>query len=305
MRTLIVGSGFVGRALAHDAVRSGGTALLASRNPPEARDDGLPPPDWTRLDITEPGAFRSVLGRSGADAVVLVHGPSDVTWCTQHPDAAMAGHADAATEVVEAAGDRRVVLISTDNVFDGASGTPDETTPTRPGNTYGRAKLAAEKIVSDAADATVLRVSLIYGWEPATVPKWLNFFASCVHKLRAGLPVEAPFDQWTTPVLLDDVVTVTAALTLADSVPPLLHLGGPEEISRADWAAVIAAGLGVPGDLVVPVPRAGGRYADRPARSCLASGLLSVHPSTAGLTVRGVREGTRVLLEQAARTAGR
>ncbi|MGP2436188.1 SDR family oxidoreductase [Streptomyces sp. JW3] len=306
MNTLVVGSGFVGRALARHLTESGGRAVLGSRRPPLPHDsprDGTAA-DWIPLDITEDGAFAGALKDTGADSVVLVHGPSDATWCEEHPDAALHGHAEAARQVARSAGGRRVVFISTDNVFDGTAVTPpDESAPTGPAGAYGRAKLAAEQILAGLPSVTVLRVSLIYGWEPADTPKWLNFFASCAHRLLAGEQVRAPVDQWTTPVLLDDVVDVTAALvTAARTPPPLLHLGGPDRISRADWAAVIARELGAPARLVVGEPRAHGRYAGRPASTCLAGGLLARHPATAGLTLTPVREGSRLLIDRHIRT---
>ncbi|MEU3415798.1 MULTISPECIES: SDR family oxidoreductase [unclassified Streptomyces] len=300
MSTLVIGSGFVGRAVAAHLLRSGEKAVVASRTPPPA-DPGHPAP-WSALDVTDPTAVRRVLDATDAERIVLVHGPSDVTWCEEHPEEALRGHAGAARVVAEAAGDRRIVLISTDNVFDGTARAPDETAPTRPANAYGRAKLAAERILAERAATTVLRVSLIYGWEPATAPKWLNYFSSCVHRLRTGEHVTAPTDQWTTPVLVEDVAAVTAAVLRAPA-PGLLHLGGPERISRADWARLIARELGLPQDRVTGQPRALGRYASRPENTCLASGLLTVHPATAGVPVRGVHDGTRLLLARAERAA--
>ncbi|MFJ4684267.1 SDR family oxidoreductase [Streptomyces sp. NPDC088789] len=302
MKTLVVGSGFVGRALARHLTGSGGRAVLGSRTPPlshDSADDGTAA-DWIPLDITEDGAFADALEGTGADSVVLVHGPSDATWCEEHPDAALHGHSEAARQVARSAGERRVVFISTDNVFDGTAVTPpDESAPTGPANAYGRAKLAAERILADLPAITLLRVSLVYGWEPADSPKWLNFFSSCAHRLLVGEQVRVPVDQWTTPVLLDDVVDVTAALINATPTPPpLLHLGGPDRISRADWAAVIAEGLGAPPHLVVGEPRALGRYAGRPASTCLSSGLLAAQPATAGLAPRPVREGSRLLIDR-------
>jgi dTDP-4-dehydrorhamnose reductase len=289
MRTLIVGSGFVGRAVADRLARTGGQPVLASRRPPERA--AVP---WTALDVTDPASCHRVVAETAAEEIVLVHGPSDVTWCDRHPEEAMAGHRTAARNMVAAAGDRRLVLISTDNVFDGSRADCSEATPTAPHNAYGRAKLAAEQVLAGHAAATVLRVSLVYGWEPADSAKWLNFFAACAHRLLAGEPVAVPHDQWTTPVLVDDVAAVTAAVLAARDLP-LLHLGGPDRISRADWALLIAAEFGVDPGLVVAEPRSAGRYAGRPENSCLTSTLLSRAPATAGLHVRGVREAARLL----------
>ncbi|GAB2331247.1 SDR family oxidoreductase [Streptomyces variabilis] len=295
MRALVVGSGFVGRAVARHLISRRDEAVLASRTPPlvNGSPGSLP---WVPLDITRPGAFAGVLADVAPDSIVLVHGPSDVTWCESHPEEAMAGHAGAARLVAEAAGDRRTVFISTDNVFDGTATTCTESAVTRPANVYGRAKLAAEGILSTLPGAVLLRVSLIYGWEAADSPKWLNFFASCVHRLRAGETVRAPHDQWTTPVLVDDVAEATRALAIARVVPPLIHLGGPDRLSRADWAADIAAGLGLPPERVVAESRAHGRYANRPASTCLSSEVFATHPATASLRPRPVGEATRLLL---------
>ncbi|MFF9867103.1 sugar nucleotide-binding protein [Streptomyces sp. NPDC013953] len=290
-RTLIVGSGFVGRAVAARLAAGGDRPVLASRRPP-----GGAPASWVPLDAADSAACRRVVEEVRPDRLVLVHGPSDATWCEAHPDRAAALHTAAARNLTAAAPGVRTVLVSTDNVFPGHSPVNDESAPTAPANAYGRAKLAAEDVVRGAADATVLRVSLVYGWEPEHGAKWLNFFAACAHRLRRGEPVEAPDDQWTTPVLVTDVADVTAAV-LAPAAPALLHLGGPELVSRAAWAEAVADGLGVPRSLVVRVPKAQGRYASRPAHSCLTSRLLDGFLAGRGLRVRGVTEGVRTLLD--------
>ncbi|WP_406181120.1 sugar nucleotide-binding protein [Streptomyces sp. NBC_01006] len=291
--TLVVGSGFVGRAVAARLTARGDTAVLASRRPP-ARQSG----PWVRLDAADAASCARAVKEVGPDRLVLVHGPSDVTWCEADPVRAAELHAAAAANLTAAAPGRRTVLISTDNVFDGTSPVNDESAATAPANAYGRAKLAAERIVRDAGDATVLRVSLVYGWEPADSAKWLNFFAACAHRLRGGERVEAPDDQWTTPVLVDDVAAVSAA-ALTAGTPGLLHLGGPDRVSRAAWAEIIADGLGVPRSRVVRVPKAHGRYASRPTHTCLTSTLLDDFLLQHGLRVRGVVEGARDLMEAA------
>ncbi|MFF2409948.1 SDR family oxidoreductase [Streptomyces sp. NPDC058092] len=291
-RTLIVGSGFIGRAVAARLTTAGEHAVLASRRAPAARTAA----PWVSLDATDGTSCARVVDQVRPDRIVLVHGPSDVTWCEAAPERAIALHTAVAAHLTAAAPGARTVLISTDNVFDGRSPANDESTPTAPANAYGRAKLAAEEIVCEAADSTVLRVSLVYGWEDSESGKWLNFFSACAHPLRRGESVEAPFDQWTTPVLVQDVAAVTAAVLHAEA-PPLLHLGGPDRISRAAWAEAVADGLGLPRTQVVRVPKAGGRYANRPTNTCLTSHLLGDFLHDRGLRVRGVDEGIRTLLE--------
>ncbi len=294
MRVLVIGAGFIGTAIARAAIEQGGSALAVSRHRP-AGANGVP---WAPLDIMDAAACEETMRRVAPDTVVLVHGPSDVTWCEAHPEEAWRGHVLPAQRMAELAGDRRVLMISTDNVFDGTQKAPPEDSTPCPGNAYGHAKLAAEHAITQARNAAVLRVSLVYGWEPEGSSKWMNFFASCAHPLLGGRGITVPYDQWSTPVLLEDVAETTLALLRANAVPPLLHLGGPDRISRAVWATLIADRLGVATDLVTFEPRAHGRYASRPPNSGLASDLFLQHPSTAKLRVRGVREGTALLMQQ-------
>jgi dTDP-4-dehydrorhamnose reductase len=297
---LVVGAGFTGTGVAQHLAAAGAPVLLASRRPP--RDDPAAyGAGWRPVDATDPVSYARLLDGLRPDRVVLVHGPSDVTWCEAHPAEALAAHATAARVTAAAPGAPRIVLISTDNVFGGASrdepGGHTETDPPAPANAYGRAKHAAERVLLEsAADAVALRVSLVYGHEPRDAGKWLNFAASCAHRLLAGERVEAPHDQWTTPVLLADVAAVTAAVLDAPGpLPPVLHLGGPDEVSRAAWAAVLAEELGADPGLVVPVPRAATRYAARPRHSSLAGVRLGALAATRHVPVRGVRAGARAL----------
>ncbi|MET9676316.1 sugar nucleotide-binding protein [Streptomyces sp. NPDC006482] len=294
---LVVGSGFVGTEIARRLAAGNRPVTLASRGRPTA-DPGAYGARWTALDATDPAACARVVATVAPRAVVLVHGPSDVTWCESHPEEAAAAHAAATANFAAVPGLDRVVMISTDNVFDGASPHNVETTPVSPANAYGTAKRQAERLLLDraASPATVLRVSLVYGHEPAGHEKWLNFFSACAHRLARGEPVEAPDDQWTTPVLVDDVAAVTSTLLRhPGALPPLLHLGGPERVSRAEWARVIADALGAPRGLVTAVPRASGRYASRPENTCLSSTLLGSVPGMTETPLHDVRSAAEAL----------
>jgi dTDP-4-dehydrorhamnose reductase len=296
MRILIVGGGFIGAAVAASLRERGHTAVAASR-----RADP-PSPTRVRLDASLPDACRAAIDSVQPDGVVLVHGPSDVTWCEQNPEQAYRMHTAAAANLAGAA--RRTVLVSTDNVFAGTSPVNDESAPTRPANAYGRAKLAAEgELLARDPEAAVLRASLVYGWEPEGGGKWLNFFAACAHRLRRGERVEAPADLWNTPVLRDDVVRAVVAL-LQTPTSGVLHLGGPDRVSRADWATVIADVLGCSERLIVPVPRSESRYACRPTNSCLTGTRLAEVPGFDAASVLGVRAGARLLLSGADAAVG-
>ncbi|OIL51524.1 dTDP-4-dehydrorhamnose reductase, partial [Oenococcus oeni] len=77
----------------------------------------------------------------------------------------------------------KLVYISTDYVFDGTSSDEySENDPTNPKNEYGKAKLAGEKAILDAAvDAYIIRTSWVFG-------KYGNNFVYTMQKLAKTHP---------------------------------------------------------------------------------------------------------------------
>jgi 5-epi-valiolone dehydratase len=288
--TMVVGSGYLGGRVGARLRALGGRAVLCSRRPPAARSGaGVP---WCELDVRDGRACAEAVRRVAPDALVVVHGPSDITWCERNPDAAMAAHGAGAANLAAAAGGRPVLLISTDNVFAGTRHSYGESDPVDPANAYGRAKLAGERTLLETGTALVLRVSLVYGWDPDGHRP--NYFTTCVRGLREGRPVAAPVDHWNTPVLVDDVAAWSAALLRAGRTG-VLHLGGPERLSRHEWAGRIAKGLGLDDRPIRPASKAGTAYACRPDNACLHSERAADLPELAGLRPADVDEGTRRL----------
>ncbi|GAA4640500.1 SDR family oxidoreductase [Actinoallomurus vinaceus] len=287
---MVVGSGYLGGRIGARIRELGGRAVLCSRRPPTARSStGM---DWRELDVRDPRACQDAVRAVAPDAVIAVHGPSDITWCERHPEEAMAAHGAGSANLAAAVGRLPVLLISTDNVFAGTRHSYSESDEVAPANAYGRAKLAAERALLETGRALVLRVSLVYGWDPDGHRP--NYFTTCVRRLRAGLPVEAPADHWNTPVLVDDVAAWSTEL-LRTRRTGVLHLAGPERLSRYAWAGRIARGLGLDAGLVRPVDKAGTAYACRPRNACLHSEQASGLPELAGLWPLDVDEGTRRL----------
>jgi dTDP-4-dehydrorhamnose reductase len=294
MLTMVVGSGYLGGRVGARTRELGGRAVLCSRRPPRARSAAGA--EWRELDVRDAASCRDAVRDVGPDALVVVHGPSDITWCEAHPKEAMDVHGAGAANLVAAAGGRPVLLISTDNVFPGTERSYGESDATAPANAYGRAKLTGERILLGTGTALVLRVSLVYGWDPDGHRP--NYFTTCARALRAGRNLDAPVDHWNTPVLVDDVAAWSAALLDAGRTG-VLHLGGPERLSRHEWACRIAKGLGLDDGPVRPVGKADTAYACRPVNACLHSERAPALPELAGLAPVDVDEGARRLADVA------
>jgi dTDP-4-dehydrorhamnose reductase len=125
--------------------------------------------------------------------------------------------------------DARLIHISTDVVFDGASPPYRESDPPNPIHDYGRAKARAEQIVATLPNHVIVRTSLIYGLEIADhSTKWMK------RALLAGEPVTLFENQIRNPVWADTLSQ--ACLELAGSdFRGILNVAGNQTMSRADF----------------------------------------------------------------------
>jgi dTDP-4-dehydrorhamnose reductase len=271
MEVLIIGAGFVGRCLAARLAGAGHRATLASRHRPEALSPDLA---WVVLDAADRDAFAAVLWRMQPDAIVLVHGPSDISLCEYSPDEAMRSHAVIARNACRLAPQAYKLLVSTDNVFDGGQESYAEDARPAPANAYGRAKLAAEQVLAQScSDFLIARTSLVYGWEEAE-RGWINFFALALRRLAAGEVLDVPDALWNTPIYVEDAVDIYCRC-IEQSVNGVLHVAGPQRISRLEWARLLAQEYELDASLIHPVTAEASRYFCRPRNSCLASRRLS------------------------------
>ena len=260
-------------------------------------------PGYRALDLASE-AGRAALAKTVADlrprCVILVHGPSDVTWIEENEAAAAAVHGGVAA--ILASSGAPTVLVSTDNVFPGRRGGYCPGDPVEPVNGYGRVKADAENILLAGGSALVLRVSLVYGWHGPG--QRATFAGRCLEAAAEGHSMFTPTDQIFTPIHVRDVAAVTAAVCRsARQFTGIKHLAGPVELSRYEFARLAYRLTGADTTLVRPSLRRDTEWACRPGFSSLACGTFSGLPGLAGWRPMTPEEGLREML--ATRPAGR
>jgi dTDP-4-dehydrorhamnose reductase len=147
-------------------------------------------------------------------------------WCTEHG--------------------RRLVFTSTDMVFDGARGWYREDDVPHPILEYGRTKAAAEKAVLEVPDGLVARISLLYGLSRAEYP---SFFDSTIERLEAGQPQAFFADEFRTPLHYATAANALVLLAQSDA-RGIVHVAGPERVSRHELMLRAAGALGLDARLI-------------------------------------------------------
>jgi dTDP-4-dehydrorhamnose reductase len=193
------------------------------------------------VDLTDKDGLSAAF-RSARPAVVLhTAALATVAHCYRDPAAARRINVEGSTHLAELAAQSktRLVMVSTDLVFDGEQGWYREQDAPSPRSIYGQTKLAAEQAVH-AAGGVVVRVSLLFG--PSLVGR-PSFFVEQVAALRERRPCTLFEDEWRTPLGLAAAARGLLAVARSD-YQGLLHLGGPERMSRLEMGRRLAAFLG-------------------------------------------------------------
>jgi len=206
------------------------------------------------VNLADEGLVTDAFRRGRPTVVLHAAAVAGVAACHRDPLHAQTINTHASAHLAELAGaaGARLVLVSTDLVFDGARGEYTEDDVPSPLSMYGRTKRAAEQAVLTAPGAVVARLSLLYG---PTLNGRPAFFDDQVTALRTQRPIPCFVDEWRTPLALETAAQALVALARSD-FQGLIHLGGPEKLNRWEMAHRLAEVLGLDPHALVPTTRA-------------------------------------------------
>ena len=242
---VIGGSGQIGGAVLTVLERSGFSAVGTYHAQPQP---GLVP-----LDLADGSAVTACLAAVRPSLVFLaMNNAGGVDWCEAHPREALDLHLEGTRRVLDAAAPlaARIVLFSTDYIFDGLSGPYREDDPPDPVSVYGRAKRDAETLVRAYPHGhLIVRTTAVFSWHRTS----RNFAMTVWNELSAGRTLRVPDDQMCNPTLAEFVAEATVRLVQAGA-DGTFNVAGRTRMSRAAFGAALARAMALDPASIQPVP---------------------------------------------------
>ena len=226
------------------------------------------------LDITNPEAVMTVIGRERPDLIVNCASYNLVDQAEDEPREALDVNAFAVRLLARAATSVNATLVhySTDFVFDGTASRPytEEDAP-NPQSVYAQSKLLGEWFAREAPRSFVIRVESLFGGAVAK-----SSIDRIVSAIAEGRDANVFADRTVTPSYVVDVATATKAL-VERGEPGLYHCVGTGSATWYEVAREIARVMGKTEEArLVPISVADVVLrAKRPQYSALANDKLA------------------------------
>jgi dTDP-4-dehydrorhamnose reductase len=206
-----------------------------------------------RVDLGDPDAVTAAFGQARPEVILHAGAWAKVGDCVRDPVRAKRVNTSGTVLLAEqaAAARARLVLVSTDLIFDGEHAPYGEESPPSPLSVYGKTKAAAEAVVRTVPGALVARVSLLFGPSLSGRP---SFFDEQAAALCEGRRLTLFADEWRTPLDLRTAARALLAVAQSD-LGGIIHIGGPQRLSRLEMGLRLANFLGVDGSGIISASR--------------------------------------------------
>jgi dTDP-4-dehydrorhamnose reductase len=222
-------------------------------------------PGLVHVDAASQGLAASWLKAQRPDVVFYPAGFTWVDGCERDPERAFAANRDEPLNLARVVRDLmgksprspvewaegtgpRFVYFSTDYIFDGVDGPYDESAQPNPINVYGKAKHEAERMLYAVLGPALLIVRTAWVFGPERQGK--NFAYQVVRALSRGEPLTSPSDMYSSPSYAPDAARAVVEL-VETGITGVMHVAGPETVSRAAFAQEIARAFGLNPSLIV------------------------------------------------------
>lgn len=197
-----------------------------------------------RFDLCDGDRLRQLFAELRPDAVIHAAALADIDYCEANRDEAFKINVDVTDHIAKlcAEYDTRLILCSTDAVFDGRQGGYDENDVPRPLSVYAETKVAGEQaVLARGKGMIVARLALVTGLP--LIGAGNSFMARMIASLEDGKDVAFPENEVRTPI---DVITLGRSLLelAGGDYSGILHLAGSSRLDRYAMGVRIATRLG-------------------------------------------------------------
>lgn len=234
-----------------------------------------------RMDVRDTAALRALAERIDPEVVVHCAANTNVDACESIPDEARRANVAPVAALARWAKGRgaRLVLMSTDYVFDGTNPPYEVDAKPNPLCVYSATKAQAEACLKGLPGALIARSTVIYGADFGHMKR--NFATWLIGELEQHKPVRVVDDQWNTPTM-SQMIAEFVDLAIERGLEGVVHAAAADCLSRFEFARRIAARFKLDASLISPIKTDDlHQPARRPARPC-----LSMERSEAALGVR-------------------
>ena len=281
MRVLVVGStGTIGHQLSVALSQNGVEVLATSRK--TTLDKNL-----IQLDLADISGLVEVIKKQKMfDVAVLCAGVTNLRECERNPDVTSQININSQVTLAELllkVGTKRVVCLSSSQVFGGETANINKFAKYAPKTEYGRQKAIAETELLKLGQAVrVIRLTKVLSENNSLLKDWVS-------KLKIGQVVKAFVDVIVSPVILDDTVRVITEV-IASENESVTQFSATDEISYFDMARFVAKFLQVDVGLVAEqnAEEVGERPLDHASLEC--SKFRSVIPTSSVVALQKVLE---------------
>jgi dTDP-4-dehydrorhamnose reductase len=270
----------------------GASGLLGQALVRELKDEQLTALSSKEADLRDRSRIEAVVRDSRPDWIILAAAYTDVDGCESNRDLAFAVNCEGAVNVAQAARQigSRLILLSTDYVFDGQGTAPYAVDhPRHPINVYGESKARAEeRLLEVLPDVCIARTSWLFGHGGKCFP-------DTILKLAASRPeISVVNDQRGSPTYTPDLARALVALC-RKSARGIVHVTNSGDCTWYEFAKEI---LRLAGSKTAVKPVTTAEF-PRPARRPAYSVLSPASRAGYGIQMPDWKDAVRRYLEPA------
>lgn len=189
-------------------------------------------------------------------------------------------------------GNKKIIYISTDFVFDGTKEVYIEEDIPNPINWYAKTKYAGEKIIQNAKIPWIIvRIASPYR---AKFEK-LDFVRAILKRLKEGLPVAAVVDHIFTPTYIDDIAFAIDGL-IENNLQGIFHVVGSQSLTPYEASLLIAKEFRLDSSKIIKTTRT--EFFNNRAPRSFQLVLKNDKIGKLGIKMRTFEEGIREIKKQ-------